>query len=260
MRKDISREYLQSEYVDKGRSTYEIATKFNTYANRIRRLLKKYGIALRDKSEAQSVAIQTGRHKHPTRGRKRPAEVRIKIGEGVSKAWKDMSDSDKAQRVLYGKRQWESMSEDQREEFRKLAVDAVRRAAEEGSKLEKFLLIELRRRDYNVAFHKSHIVSNEQLQVDLFLPDLSTVIEIDGPSHFLPIWGEKNLTKHLASDYAKNGLLLTSGYVVIRIKYILKSTSQVQFRHLLDKILLLLESIRIKFPDREHRFIEMEIS
>jgi very-short-patch-repair endonuclease len=257
---EISKDYLLREYREKERSTYDIATEFNTYPNRILRLLKKFGIPRRDKSKAQAIAIETGRHTHPTRGKKRSESTRIKIAEGVSKAWEQLSDDERNRRVSIAQQQWENMSDEDREELRRLAANGMRKAAEEGSQLEKFILAELRRRQYNVIFHKSNIVANEQLQVDLYLPDLSTVIEIDGPSHFLPIWGELKLARHLASDHAKTGLLLNAGYIVIRVKNIIKNISNIQFRKVLTILLEKLELIKKRKPAKSERLIEIELS
>ena len=65
------KEYIIEQYVDEEKSTYEIAQELKTYPNKIRRALNTLGVPLRDKSAAQTVAINSGRHEHPTRGKKR---------------------------------------------------------------------------------------------------------------------------------------------------------------------------------------------
>lgn len=256
----LSKDYLIQEYHIKKRSTYEIAEACNTYANNIRRLLLKYGIPIRDKGEAQTEALRHGRHKHPTEGTKRSEKTKIKISERVARSWSVISDEERDKRIAIRKKNWDAMPEEQKEAFQKMALEAMRKAAEEGSKLEKYLLVELRRCGYNVQFHRTHLTINEQLQVDLFIPELKTAIEIDGPTHFFPIWGEENLAKHLTADHAKTGLLINSGYVVIRIKNLLKNFSKIHFRQALTNVLQLLQYIQDKFPDREHRLMEMEVS
>ena len=49
---------------------------------------------------------------------------------------------------------------------------------------------------FKVEFHKEHWLQNHRLQLDLFIPDLRTVVEVDGPSHFKPVWGMENLIKN----------------------------------------------------------------
>lgn len=79
-----SRNYYEKEYINKERSIHDIAKEHKTYPNKIRRELKTYGFELRDKSAAQKAALKSGRHKHPTRGKRRPMEVRLKIAVSVS--------------------------------------------------------------------------------------------------------------------------------------------------------------------------------
>ena len=112
---------------------------------------------------------------------------------------------------------------------------------------------------HNVIFHKEGLVRNQSLEVDLFLPNAKIAIEVDGPAHFLPIWGEENLQKRVKSDAIKSGLLLSSGFVVVRIKHITKNLSQKKQRDLLLEILSIVESVDEKFPNKHDRFIEIEV-
>jgi very-short-patch-repair endonuclease len=256
----LTKEYLQRAYDEEMYSTYEIAKACHTYPNKVRRALRKYGIPLRNKREAQIVALETGRHEHPTQGKHRTETEKKKIAEGVSKSWAGISDEVRNRRVLLAKQQWEDMSPEQRENLSKLAGEAVRKAAVEGSQLEKFLLTELRQRGYKVIFHKENLTNNEQLHVDLYLPDLRTAIEIDGPAHFYPIWGEEVLAKRLAADHTKTGLLISSGFVIIRVKNLIRNISKIQHRKLLTQLLSELECIQKAFPDETHRFIEIELA
>ena len=75
--------FIIDEYVENNKSTYEISESLGTYPNKIRRALIKLGVELRDKSVAQSTAIQSGRHKHPTKGTERSESDKIKISEGM---------------------------------------------------------------------------------------------------------------------------------------------------------------------------------
>lgn len=256
---ELNEDYLRDAYSTRGMSTYEIAQECHTYPNKVRRALMKYGLVRRDKSEAQANALKQGRHKHPTKGTQRSESTRIKISEKLASSWKAMSDKQREHRVETARVQWMKMSEAEQEEFKRLATEAVRAAATNGSKLEKFILSELRQRNYNVIFHAEQVVVREQLQIDLFLPDLRVAIEIDGPAHFYPIWGQENLAKHLVRDNVKTGLLLQAGYVMIRIKHIAKNLSKIHERHLLTKLLQVLESISGAFPADGQRLIEIEV-
>lgn len=78
------RQYLQREYVEAKKSARVIAEQLtaegvNTYHTLVQRALKHYGFLVRDKSAAQAEALKTGTAKHPTKGKRRPDEVRNQI-------------------------------------------------------------------------------------------------------------------------------------------------------------------------------------
>lgn len=252
----INEFYVIECYSKHNKSTYEIAKELNTYPNKINRILKKNGVLLRDKGEAQSIAIKEGKRTHPTKGTKRPQSVKDKISDKMAGIWKHMSEEERERRASLAKAQWENMSDEDRAEFKKSAGKALRKAAEEGSKLEQFLLVELRRKGHKVDFHVSNIVTREKLEVDLLLPQINVAIEIDGPAHFYPIWGEKNLSKHLLSDNYKTGLLIQEGYTVIRVKHLIKTISEIHKRKVFQKIVEVLD----KIEDNKNKLIEIEVS
>tara|TARA_R110002020_G_scaffold367897_2_gene579832 strand:+ start:1476 stop:2258 length:783 start_codon:yes stop_codon:yes gene_type:complete len=250
--------FIIDEYVDNNKSTYEISESLGTYPNKIRRALIKLGVELRDKSVAQSTAIQSGRHKHPTKGTERSESDKIKISEGMFSHWEAMPEEERQKRSEMAKKQWEKMSDEDRANLRKAAAEAVRRAAKEGSKMEKFLLEGLTKSGREVIFHKVGLIVNQNLEIDLFLPESKVAIEVDGPSHFFPIWGEENLQKVIRSDAQKSGLLLQSGLVVLRIKHITKNFSAKRRRDLLTKVVNILEQVEKKFPEKSNRFLEID--
>ena len=253
-----NKDFLVREYVENNRSTYWISEKLGTYPNKVRRALKFLGVDLKSKSEAQSNALKSGRHKHPTKGRKRTEEERIKISEGMANHWENMSEEERDRRIALAKKQWEEMTENEKSELRSMAAEAVRRASQEGSKIEKFLKEGLTSEGYDVIFHMKGLIPAENLEVDLFVPSLKTAIEIDGPAHFLPIWGEDSLQKNIRSDAKKSGLILSKGYCMIRVKQINKNVSEKSKRKPLALILTELGKISKKFPAKSKRYIEIE--
>ena len=60
-----------TKYSVKNRSFSDIAKELGTYTNKVVRAARKHGIDIRDRSEAQKAALKNGRHKHPTKGKKR---------------------------------------------------------------------------------------------------------------------------------------------------------------------------------------------
>ena len=82
-----------SMYDDQDLSTYQIAKELETYPNKIRRILIKHGKELKSKSEAQKVALKTGRSKHPTEGRERSHVEKLSISRSMSSYWDEMDES-----------------------------------------------------------------------------------------------------------------------------------------------------------------------
>lgn len=205
--------YQQSNY-----SFGDIAERLQTYPNKIRRDAKKFNIPIRSKSEAQKNALNTGKHKHPTKGVARPEEIKQKIGLGVLNAWEKLDDIEIESRKSKAKANWDKLDDNTKDSMHRSAMQAVRHSSKVGSKLEKFLLEQLMKQGYSVEFHKEQTLTNTKLQIDLFLPQLNIAIEVDGPSHFKPVWGEETLNRNQKYDKKKSGLIVGKGWHLIRIK------------------------------------------
>jgi len=136
---------------------------------------------------------------------------------------------------------------------------ALRITASEGSKAEKSLKKNLEAEGFEVVLHKKNLIQGKY-EIDLFLPEIKTIIEIDGPQHFKPIFGEVKLQKTIKQDTIKNGLLVAAGYCVIRVKYMCKHLSQSVERKLWSLVSEEVGKIKDKFPPKGKRFIELEIS
>jgi very-short-patch-repair endonuclease len=243
---------LTQEYGSRNRSFPDIASDYDTYANKLRRDALKFKIPIRDRSEAQKNALATGRHKHPTKGTTRSEETKQKIGASVLTFWEDMSEDELEIRKKKFKEQWDKLSDEDRKAMQQAANEAVRLASKNGSKLEKFMFSGLVEAGYRVEFHKEESLVNTRLQIDLFLPELKTAIEIDGPSHFLPVWGEQTLKRNKTYDSKKEGLLLGKGLALIRVKQT-KDFSNTRGLIVLEKVKEQLEKIKDKFPDQGNR-------
>ena len=247
----MNEQHVINLYEKEGKSTYEIAEEMGTYPNKVRRVLKKHGVSLKTRSQAQKNALQGGRAKHPTDGKRRTKQERIKISSAVHKYWQDMSEEDYQSRTDGARERWYAMSEEDRDRISRMAIEAIQKAGKEGSKLEKFLLEELSTLGYFIEFHKKGLIPNENLEIDLYIPEIATIIEVDGPSHFLPIWGQEKLQKQIKADSHKAGLILSKGFVIIRVK------SFGDFISLSDKDSLLttlddqLKQIENKFPTNQ---------
>lgn len=254
------KEYIINAYVNDKKSTYQIADELKTYSNKIRSALKFLGIPLRSYKEAQALVLETGRSEHPTKGKKLSENHKNSIGKYRAKVWREMTDEDRAKISNMKKEQWDRMSDSEKSEMRRLAAEAVRMASKDGSKSEKFVRKGLAELGYDVLFHVKDLVPNHNFEIDFFIPELKTVIEIDGPSHFLPIWGEEKLIKTQKSDAHKTGLVIENNYAILRVRQLRKTLSKIQLQELLDAIVSELEKIRKKFPPQTKRLIEIEVN
>lgn len=255
---DIEKYNILNElYHQQNKSFQQIAESLGTYANKVRRDAKKLNIKIRDKSQAQKNALQTGVHKHPTKGQNRDDSTKNKIGLAIINKWDSMSDSELAHRKKTAKQQWNKLSDDQKSLMSQSANKAVRETSKSGSKLEKFILKELLKIGYKVDFHKEQLLSNTKLQIDLFIPSINVAIEVDGPSHFLPVWGQDALDRNIRYDNKKTGLILGKGCVLIRIKQT-HDFSNTRALLIFDKLQKLLEEIKVTFPKIDNRTIEIE--
>jgi len=251
------KEILEKLYIKEKLSFADIANKYNTYANKIRRDAISFKIPIRDKAQAQKNALQSGKHKHPTKGQQRAQDTKDKIGMSVMKAWDDLDTKTLKQRKEKSKLAWEKMDDDTKKNLVKLANEAVRQTSKVGSKLEKFLLNRLLNDGYRIDFHKEQTLTTTKLQIDLFIPKINTAIEVDGPSHFLPVWGEDALKRNMTYDNKKQGLILGKGWVLIRIKQ-KKDFSKSRANILYDKLLNILKEIEINFPKPDDRTFTIE--
>jgi very-short-patch-repair endonuclease len=244
-------------YIDQKKSFQDIATEYDTYANRIRRDAKKYNINIRDKSQAQKNALKTGKHKHPTKGSVRSEETKNKIGNSVLKSWDSLTPDQIKKRKAKNLAAWNKLTDEQKQKMQQAANNAIRETSKVGSKLEKFLLQKFIENKVNVQFHKEQFLVNTKLQIDLFLPSINTAIEVDGPSHFSPVWGEDAFAKAQQYDKKKQGLILGKGLALIRIKQT-KDFSKARSEIIFQKLIQLVDQIKTQFPEPDNRFFEIE--
>jgi very-short-patch-repair endonuclease len=236
---------LRKEYEVGLKSFRDIADEHGTYANKVRRDAIKFKINIRDKSVAQKNALKTGRSQHPTQGKERSEETKNKIGTGVMTSWENLDHETLEKRKEKARQNWENLPEDVKENILHEANTAVRQASKTGSKLELFLFNTLLQDGYVVEFHKEQNLLNTRLQLDLFLPKLNIAIEVDGPSHFAPVWGEDTLKRNKGYDNKKTGLILGKGLALIRVKQskdFSKARATVIYRELLKSIELIQNS------------------
>lgn len=257
--KKLTAKIVLHEYNEKGRSFRDIADEFGTYPNKIKRMFIKAGGIPRDKSKAQKEALKSGRSEHPTEGRQRTPEERVAISESVAADWANASPEARQARSEAAKEQWAKLSATKKEELLKKARDAARLTATEGSKLELAIKNALEEAGYIVEHQYDNLLENPRLRIDIFIPEIRTAIEIDGPSHFEPIWGEENYLKNVQADLEKTGLLISHGLAIIRLKNKSRHLSKKMERDAIAKVLKEVEKMKTSFPKRYRKLIEIEV-
>lgn len=252
-------DYINTAYFTNKKSIPQIAKELGTYTNKICRFCKKHGIELKGKSKALKEAYEKGLKVSPMKGKTHDEVARLKISEKNAAAWANLSDEQREHRSQVSKEYWHGRSKQEKKDFQKKSNQAIRKASNRGSKLERHLLQILIAAGYKVDFHVERKLVNTRLQVDMLLPEEQIVIEVDGLSHLEPIWGEESFKRTKKSDAQKEGLLIGNGYVVIRIQQT-KDLSQKIMRDAATKLLTKLRELTVNGkPKREERKIVIEI-
>jgi len=98
------------------------------------------------------------------------------------------------------------------------------RSSKYGSKAQLYAYKYIKK--YFGIFHKLQVISNDSspfkghtdaFNVDITIPELKIAIEWDGPLHREPIFGDEHLAQVQANDKAKDYLLKSRGWKVIRV-------------------------------------------
>lgn len=229
---------------ESGQSPYEICVEFHTYPNKIRRLLKSLGVKLRDHSDAQKAALNTGRSTNPMEGKHWSEEDKQRIAEQQTKYWRELSEAEREKISKERREQWDAMTEAEQRAFIKAGHKACNRAGRNGSEMERYLRDELESEGYHVVYHKKSELLSEKLEIDLLLPELKVAIEVQGPTHFIPLFGQERLETQLEIDSRKLGLLLHGGYTVVRVNCHFKKNSPSRKNQARRDLLNLLKALR----------------
>lgn len=194
--------------------------KENYYAVKISRILKRLNIKIRNKSEAQKEILKSGVKKHPTKGRKRTEVEKENISKGQDKYWSELDEIEKENKIKEfaerAKKHWMSLSSDEQFEMISKMKKGANISKKEGSKFEKELMLELRSRGYTVR-NRVKIEAGKNTEIDL-LVEPNFAIEVDGPTHFMPIYGEEALIKVVEKDGEKNKLIKGAGFYLCRVR------------------------------------------
>lgn len=198
----------------------QIASALGAPLATLSRFMKKNGITSRDKADAQKNYLKD--HEHQMSGKKHSATTKQKISKGLGEFWDKLSDDDKEElkRKIGGawRRKWQQMSDNDRRFMMESLSTKAKETQGQGSRLERFIAEELRKRGYTVEERSVNYTAGRQFEVDIALPKERIALEIDGPTHFLPIHGEEHLAQQQERDARKDELILGMGYNMVRIR------------------------------------------
>jgi len=234
---EVTKEWLEKEYETK--SYQQIADELGTYQMKIVRLAKKLGVQSKSHSEAQSHYL-TNTDNHPTKGKKRPEEVRDKISRNQVISYLMKSDEEKKKKKERAKEIWDRKTDEEKAEFYRKGIKGSQLAAKEGSRLEKYLFGQLKKARYKVEQHREEMLPSGKMHLDLFVPELKTIIEVNGIAHYEPVWGDDVLRSTRASDKEKQGILLVNGFVFVEIADLSDRVSQAQMKDMWEQLQIIL--------------------
>lgn len=226
-------------------STYKVAERIGCNQSHIVRMIAKYNkqnpnnpIKKRNKSEAQKNYIkQSG--KHQREGTHHDDATKDLISDRM----KDFYDSEEGQAVKdkiseFRQQEWAEKSADERAAILEDLHEANRAKmrAGEGSNFENFLAEQLEEGGYFVEQRTKTWTPGQKFHVDIALPNEKIIIEVDGPTHWAPIYGEDELIKVQNKDAKKDAVLHGNGWHVLRVQDGSGSTTRARFKRVLDVI------------------------
>lgn len=221
-----NKKFLCQKYEVEGLSTQEIAKQIaaqwsvKVYPNTVRRALKRLGITIRSKSQAQSNYLEN--NDHPMLGRERSEDERVKISEGIQKNWDSLSDSEikdrRTEMAERAKKKWANMTKKEREKNIRKMHKANRDKSGQGSKNENLVAKLLADEGYVIIQRTRDYSPRQQFEIDIAIPSKSIAIEWDGAAHFAPIYGDGDLKKTIEKDGRKNKALLSNKWTVLRCR------------------------------------------
>ncbi len=235
-----------------GYSMRDIAKLCEIPLTSLHRMFKNVGASVKDRAEILQEKFRDGKLE-PTI-REFTEEDKVKISEQIAQRWKDRPDIT-AKIKDVNRQKWESMSESEKDERTKKMQVGIRKAAEFGSKLEFIVADIISKAGFVSVKHRTGVLSSQDLEFDLYISEIATIIEVDGPSHFLPIWGEDRLQKNKERDIEKAGAATSKGFNFIRIINKRKNITKKYIRELTGR----LQEVLFKIQKEKHTAYYTEI-
>lgn len=217
---DIEREYGSSisfviqKYTVDLMSTKQIADLTGITKPRIIRILKKYGVRIRGRSEAAQLMIKRENYVAPHQGKTFTDEHKLNLSLSLKKNHEGKTEEEAIQRT-------KNANEARKEpEAQKRKQKALLQAKHLGSKLERFLVTKLQEAGYIVK-HRRKIVGEEKsdwVGIDILVECARVGISVDGQLSQVPILDMKHTENYAKETENRKVLLPDDGYSLIILK------------------------------------------
>lgn len=226
-------------------STYKVAAELGCNQSHVVRLIAKFNknnpsnpIKKRNKSEAQLNYLKTS-GTHQREGTVHSEDTK----DAISDKMRDFYDSDEGEAAKdkireFRQQEWAEKSEAERAEILNDLKQANRAKMQsgEGSNFENYLAEQLTENGYLVEQRTKTWTPGNQFHVDIALPSQKIIIEVDGPTHWSPIYGDAELAKVQAKDGRKDAVLINNGWCILRVQDGSGSTTRARFKRVLDML------------------------
>lgn len=246
----LSKELI-TQYYNQGLSLRKISSLVGVPLATLYVFMAKNKIPMRDKSKAQKQYLSE--NDHPMLGKEHSDETKQKISKSLEGFWDGLSDQEKeAYKEKMGaawKNKWASLSKKEKANIIEM-LSAKSKETKGSSKFEKFLAQAFKDAGFIVEEKTANYTPGQQFEVDIALPQVGIMIEVDGPTHFKPIYGEEALKLQQGRDNRKNDILLGARLQVLRIRDDNGPLSAVRVR----KILKMVQDIKVS-SDRKVWYI-----
>lgn len=226
-------------------STYQVAEKLGCNQSHIVRMRAKYNkdnpknaIKTRSKSEAQKEYVnRTGKHQRI--GTTHSDESRESISDSMRKIYDSERGNEIRDKIAEQRQtEWYNKSQNERTQILQNLKQSSRAKAQSGagSNFENFLAEKLQEHGFKLEQRTQNYTPGKKFHVDIALYMDKIIIEVDGPTHWQPIYGEEELKKVQAKDQGKDNTLTANGWNVLRVQDSSGSLSRARFVRVLDAV------------------------
>ena len=226
-------------------STYKVADELGCNQSHVVRLIQKFNkanpsnpIKKRNKSEAQKNYLkQTGTHQRD--GTTHSEDTK----DAISDRMREFYDSDEGEAAKERIREFRQQEWAEKSDAEKTAIleelkqaNRAKMQSGEGSNFENYLAEQLTAHGLQVDQRTKAYTPGNKFHVDIALPNEKIIIEVDGPTHWQPIYGEVEMNKVIAKDGKKDAVLIANGWNILRVQDSSGSTTRARFKRVMDAL------------------------